>query len=418
MKKIIILILILILVVIGARFFFIFKKDPEVVQNIVNYIPFGLGGQTNNTPNTNNTNTSYPTDNIDVGYISTSTNTVPTVDENKPVPRFRKIAEAVAGYVVTNKQIRYAERATGHVYETTTDSLKTERLTNTTMPAIQEAFFTNNGNTVILRSLNDTDTIKTYVGDIVNSNSTSSGQVLGSLRGDYIDDNISFLAVSPNTQNIFVLKEGQNGATGFVADAKANNPKLVFSSKAKEWYPSWTNNDLILLTSRASGGISGMSISLNTKTGAQETVLSGYLGLTAKMNPANTKVLFSTSGKSGVQKTFIADKINTSSSTAITRVTLPEKCTWPNKAGQNIVCLMSDSTQSGQFPDEWYQGVKGFIDNIFYVNTNTGILTLVYQPIASQMAVDGIRPTLSSDDTYLFFMDKISGDLWSYRLVE
>ncbi len=425
-KKIFILIFLLIIIALGALLYFLLKSDAPVAQTLRDFVPFGIN--TTNIDNQPSVTTTEPQELFPENNTPTS---IPT-EQVSEIPRFRKIADGpVAGFTIINTPItetvegkkvtknrtaiRYAERATGHVFQTFTDSLSTNRLTNTTLVRIQEALFTNNGNTVILRSLDETDRIKTYLGDIVANTSTSTDTAIGSLRGDYIDDNISFISVSPDTQSIFVLRKNTSGATGFTADAKAGKSKLIFSSKISEWVPQWTNKDNILLTTSASGGVPGLSITLNSTTGAQNRIMSGVNGLTSLLNYSGTRLLYSSSNTTGGISLF-AYNTKTGTSTTMTRGTLPEKCVWSRKQESTAYCFISQGIQSGLYPDEWYQGAKGFIDTIWQINTETNTPVILFQPTSAQIAVDAIHPALNTNEDHIFFIDKISGSLWSYRL--
>jgi len=80
--------------------------------------------------------------------------------------------EPVAGAAATSSLqrevvVRYIERTTGNVYEIGIINSNQKRLSNTTIPAVREAFFDGGGLFVNLRYLNENDVIKTFAARIL-----------------------------------------------------------------------------------------------------------------------------------------------------------------------------------------------------------------------------------------------------------
>ncbi len=101
------------------------------------------------------------------GNPSVDTNTnIPNNSALGNVPRLRKISTTpVAGAEVFSRRngsstesiIRFVDRATGNIYETSTSSLAVIRVTNTTIPKINEAYFNSDGNSVLLQFANESE---------------------------------------------------------------------------------------------------------------------------------------------------------------------------------------------------------------------------------------------------------------------
>src|SRR3989338_4086116 len=110
------------------------------------------------------------------------------------IPSVRQVsAVPVSGATVflrgAYQVIRYVERTTGNVFETMVDSLATTRISNMTVPRIQEAAFYANGNGIILRYL-DGETIKTFSARV----STRSEE--RRLQGGFLPDNITEIVLN------------------------------------------------------------------------------------------------------------------------------------------------------------------------------------------------------------------------------
>ena len=71
----------------------------------------------------------------------------------------------------------------------------------------------------------------------------------------------------------------------------------------------------------------------------------------------------------------------------------------------------------GNFPDDWYQGLFSFSDNLYKVNTSTGTTSLIADMNATySQNLDIVNPALSANEKYFIFKNKTDGTLWSIKL--
>ena len=80
--------------------------------------------------------------------------------------------------------LRYVDRATGNIYQTFADKIEEKKFSSTIIPMVYEAFFGNNGNSVIMRYLKqDAKTIITFVGalpkEFLGADTTSDTEIKG-----------------------------------------------------------------------------------------------------------------------------------------------------------------------------------------------------------------------------------------------
>jgi len=146
LKKILIISIIMVL----FAFIFWFFYSDEAGGNreevtIRDWFPFGRTSEITPPPGSNNP----PSGNPDL----------PGTETPKILPRLRRISESpIAGASVFNRGedlvIRFVDRATGHIFETTTESGTLQRISNTTLPKIREAVWTGQ-NSVVLRFLRE-----------------------------------------------------------------------------------------------------------------------------------------------------------------------------------------------------------------------------------------------------------------------
>ena len=173
--------------------------------------------------------------------------------------------------------------------------------------------------------------------------------------------------------------------------------------------PQWVNKTTIAMTTLASTAADGYMYFLDPTTGDFEKILGPIRGLTTLTDPTANTVLYSQSTDAG----FVTDtySISTGTTQGLHIATLPAKCTW--ESSTNLICGVPQSIPSGQYPDNWYQGSVSFGDDLWSVNAINGTANNLLSP---DQQFDIIDPGMSPDDQYFYFVNKIDGTLWSYRL--
>ena len=82
-----------------------------------------------------------------------------------------------------------------------------------------------------------------------------------------------------------------------------------------------------------------------------------------------------------------------------------------------MYCAVPQTLPQAEYPDQWYQGLFSFSDNIWKIDTKTGVVEKILTPSDLRASsLDMINLTLSSDDSYLLFMNKITGTPWVFRI--
>lgn len=322
-----------------------------------------------------------------------------------PVPTLRQISSApTAGGIVFSvdgkTMIRYVERATGHVFETATDSLEVRRVSNTTIPRIQEAVFSPDGESVILRYLDENENLKSFYGAVKKEN--------GSLDGWFLDNRILDIAIDEDGGMFYIQRVGNEGQ-GIVSDFDGTNGRAVFSSSIYDWSAEWAGGR-VTLTTKPANNILGFLYEL--ESGRLISILSGD-GLDTLPSKDGTLVLFSTSDANGTTL-FLHDR----GSGATTRVpfrTLAQKCAW---ATNTIFYCASpyDVEQNATYPDDWHKGVASFSDDIWSYDTRAESERLVYDAEADGKIFDATLLTVDEKGGVLLFMNKKDLTPWMLLL--
>lgn len=238
-------------------------------------------------------------------------------------------------------------------------------------------------------------------------NATLSGTQ--KLTGDFIENGILRGDVSPDGTKIFFLKPTRTGVVGIITDALGKNPRQVFESSLSEWRPQWINATTIAMTTLASSEADGYLYFLNPVTGDFQKKIGPVRGLTTLVNPSGTSVLLSQSANKRLV-TSVYD-LGTGDIRRLDLTTLPEKCTWQNDA--IVYCAVPATIQTGQYPDDWYQGNTTFSDAFWSIDLLSRATDLIVSPSKS---FDAYQLRLNPNGTYLYFINRLDSSLWSYRI--
>lgn len=310
--------------------------------------------------------------------------------------------------------VRYMERATGHIYDVDPETLKRTRITNTTIPRIHEALFSEDGSFVVARYLDEDDeTIETFVGKVPAKRPGEEGKLVG----EFLPRNIQDISVSQTKDDVFYLLRDDTGALGFTAPlADPAKRSQIFAFPFSEWLSQWVGGAKIALATKPSSGVSGYVYTVST-TGAtnQEPVkvFGGAGGLSMLANKDASYYLYSDGGPI----LWIYDPVKKKSVATIFK-TISDKCVWANN-NIKFYCAVTNFTPRGQYPDNWYLGATPLLGGILEMNAQTGI-TFPVSSLASVPLPEGFDATklfLDSNEKYLFFTNKKDVTLWALDLV-
>ncbi len=431
-KYVIIGIVVIVFILLLAVFFFLYSKNNlgtyraqgDIANSVRNFLPFG--------------NIPSPDTKITVPIVeNTGGITTPSINENKPeekIPKLRHIyTDPVSGLTIFNRErevirdrikrtvqdqyIRFVDRATGHILETRKDNLVTSKVSNTTIPRIYEAKWSSNPNILITRLLDDDeDTIITYKLEIGNTSTTTPGDenIYKKVTSKYLETDLNEVSVAPKSLKMISVNKDLNGDGQVVSSTLDGGSKtILFSSPISGWLIDWSNDKSATLTSKPSGIANGIVFLIDVITGKLTKIASGN-GITALTSPDLLRTIVAEGGDSiSTRIVSNTDRIETNLSLR----TLPEKCVWAKTENAIIFCAVPRVISPNTYPDAWYQGLITFTDIIWKINTRTGFTEIVGDLENSyNQKIDAINLTISSDDSYLAFINKKDLSLWGLRL--
>lgn len=316
--------------------------------------------------------------------------------------------------VVLKDTIRYIEKTTGNIFDYDPETGVTERVTNTTIPRIQEAYFTDNGSKVIIRYLKeDNQTIETFLGKVPERR-LGGDTTEGSLNGTFLQKNILNLSVSPDTKKIFYQVRSNTNALGTILAVDTDIRSGIFNSSFSEWLPQWSNENTIAMTTQASGFVQGFMYILNPKNSEFTNVFGNIFGLTTNLSPDGKKVLFSKSTDTGI--VFGLHDLSSKKNYDLGITTLPEKCVW-NKQNTYIYCGVPSFLPSGVYPDEWYQGIISTNDSIVAIDP-TGLMESEELLSLDQdgISFEVVSIQISDNEQNLSFINRKDNILWLTKI--
>ncbi|HEX9608953.1 MAG TPA: hypothetical protein VGA06_01940 [Candidatus Paceibacterota bacterium] len=386
-------------IVLGTYFFFLQGNNGGTSTSIRDVLPFGLGGSDRETSSRTPLNAN-----------ETSTGSAST--DSTPILELRQLHEKPVAGAITFEEagtstVRFVERESGHVFEITEEERTPRRITNTTLPRIQEALWATK-EMVLLRYLSDTGDVQTFVAKVTLA---SAGDGVGELQGTFLPPDIISLAVRPGAAFYTVLGEER----GYVENLTSGVARSILPIPFTEWLPSWISPNRLALTSKPSASAAGVLYTLNTETGSLSRVLGGRFGLVTLVSPDGNQVLFSERSSSGFSLHVFA--IDSGSATALPQRTIPEKCAWSSLLPKTAYCGVPDQVPGGEYPDVWYQGKISFTDAVWALNTADGSAELLKRPLdVSGAMLDITNPLLTEDESHFVFTNKKDGTLWSLVL--
>jgi hypothetical protein len=425
--KIVIIVLVLIALIIGGIYLFSGQKTKtEISTSFKSFLPFGTVNNTPVTPTIDQTKPeekpvtigeqkitktnkltqvskftiagSFPTQEIKKETILQNDEKDPTRQKNVDINK-----------TITN--IRYVQKLTGNIFQTNLDSLEERLISDTTIPKIYESIFAKNGQSVILRYLNENNKIQTFYGDISGVSETA----VGGIRGDFLPEDISDLSVSPDGNKIFYLIKLTDKTIGVIYSLKDSKKTQIFSSPFSEWISGWATAKTIILTTKASAFSQGYSYSLNTETKSFNKIIGNIPGLTTLMSPDGKFLLYSKIADK-IPKLFLYSLIK-KTSFDLGLNTLTEKCIWKNDSS-SLFCGIPKSIDQMFYPDDWYQGSVSFSDELWKVDTKTDMPASILIDKLNGYNIDVTKLSISVNENYLFFINKKDSFLWSYKLGE
>ncbi len=300
-------------------------------------------------------------------------------------------------------EVRFIERQSGNIYAFRVHDRLLTRISNRTVPGIQDAAWSGDGSRAFARYLtrgaDGVERIDTYA-------LPSDGG-----EGYFLESGVDSVSTQ-GSSTVFSLLPNSSGSVGVLSNMDGSNVRTLFTSALSRLTAAFSGAN-ILATTKASSGLDGYSFLVSRADGSFTRVLGPLRGLAALPNAEGTAVLYSYVDRNRAYLQVL--DLATRTSTTLPLVTLAEKCAWA-PGGRAVYCGVPTAL-AGNMPDDWYQGAQTFSDRIWRIDLSTRLATLVVDPgQVAEVAIDAVSLTLDSATDTLVFTNKKDGSLWVYDL--
>ncbi|MDB5264975.1 MAG: hypothetical protein JWN64_546 [Parcubacteria group bacterium] len=405
MKRILIIvasIIVLIGIGVGIWFFFFANGAATLEPSIAN--PFGTSGDATVTTPDSGTAINGAGEVVAPHLIKITDKPVAEGSVAIYIPEV--VGSTTASSTVPSKpadvEVRYIDRASGNIYAYRAHERVQTRLSNKTLPGIQEASWASDGSRVFARFLERT-TDGSERTDTYALQSNGEG-------GFFLEQNLAQASVR-GTSTVLTLLPSSAGSLASLSNLDGTNTRTLFSSALSALRLGFLGTSY-LATTKASSDMAGYSFSVDA-AGSFTRVLGPLNGLSTLPSPSGAYVLYSYTDR-GKLYTQVLDVLN-HTATPIPLSTLADKCVW-RRDSRAIYCGVPTAL-TGKLPDEWYQGARTFNDRIWSIDLDTRVATLIVDPSElAKESIDAVALTIDSQSDVLIFTNKADSSLWMYDL--
>lgn len=299
--------------------------------------------------------------------------------------------------------IHYITRKNGNVFGYNVNKSTLSRLSNKTIPGIEQATWLSNGSLAYVRySEPATRNVSTYA-------LPSNG-----IGGFFLPQNLTGVAVFGSSA-VVTLSSNENGSLVTHAQPDSSNTYTVFNTPLSSIVTSFAGRNNYLVYTKPSAAINGYAFLVSNKTGEWNRIAGPLHGLVAKASPDGSIVLVSYITAGGAMQLELVDAA-THIVTQLPVPTIADKCVW-GVDNKSIYCGIPTNPPRVSYPDDWYQGAVAFNDEIWKINVASRYAQLVLKLSKENVGIFDVE-TLAVDpkNTVLSFINKNDGSLWVYRL--
>lgn len=401
MKKIFIISIIFLLLttlIFGGFFFFQNRNKSTPEQQNDNFFPLGnimefFGG----------TSTNVDIQTNDINNFSQNTYITPTQTKisDDPIGGFDLIS--------TNDQdfIFYTDKTSGHIYYKSNLSDSPRRISNTTIPEINDLKVgINSGQLNIIISTAN----KSFYSNIQISNLIASSTE--ELNIPLTESRHLEISLNPDKNRGFMLEKLNDGSLGMIKNINLTGGQQIFNSPIANWVAQWASRNIIALVQKPSGKLSSNLYFLNTESGNLEKIIESKKGLQILVSPDSNFIIYS-QVEGDAFSTYLLNR-ESRQVTHLKIKALPEKCVWATDSTV-VYCAVSEEFLTGLYPDDWYKGLVSFSDDIWFIDTVDGKEYKVYD--TGNLSPDITKLQLLDHNT-LVFMNKLDDTLWRIDLID
>jgi len=201
-----------------------------------------------------------------------------------------------------------------------------------------------------------------------------------------------------------------------IANPDGSNYSIILKTRMKDLIVEWPKGEEIFLREKPSGLVQSSLYSLSPLTKAFTKNISDIYGFSVKWSPDGSKILYSKTNSNGKNiVVFTADRTGSNQKTANVS-TLAEKCVWSQDPRIIYCAVPKNINDANILPDDFYKGIFLANDEFWKINVINGDKTKLLDDSQLIEIYDATDLFLSSQESYLFFVNKINGLLYVIEL--
>jgi hypothetical protein len=299
-------------------------------------------------------------------------------------------------------RVQYVERESGNIYAYQAHGRALTRLSNKTLPGVQEAMWLTDGSLAYVRFLEkvgDSERVNTYA-------------LAATTTGGYFLEPDLAQVLTKGTSTLVTLLSTADGSSATVSTPSGTNVRTLFATVLSSIRLAFLGTNY-LVTTKGSAKADGYAFTVDSGSGTLTRALGPLQGLSTLPSPSGQYVLYSylDRGKLGLAVLNITTHV----ATRLPLVTLPEKCVWTGDS-VSLYCGVP-TTLTGTLPDDWYQGAVSFSDRLWKIDISGRVASLIIDPkAAGKVDIDMVGLALDRTNDVLVFTNKQDETLYAYDL--
>jgi hypothetical protein len=294
-------------------------------------------------------------------------------------------------------KILFYKKDGGGLYQTAFSGENQEKISNLTIVGLTEALWNQGGERAAVFYL-DGETKKSFLH-------------IGTTTTAALPQDLTGFSWSPDGRSLAYLQKNADRLNLVTADSSGRGAKTIYTTPIMDSQVSWVNFDKLAFETAPSGLAEGFIFTYSRSANSFVRLLGPFFGLTSLMSPDGSRVLVSTTDTAGRNLDLTVYNASGKAELVLTPPTLPEKCVW---LGSKIIyCAVSRSSLADSIlPDEYLRGELNTSDRIIRLDLENKKT----QEVFNQEDFDISNLIVTKDESYLFFINRKDGTLWSLKL--
>jgi len=296
----------------------------------------------------------------------------------------------------TRDKILYHKKDGGDLYSSDLNGQNQEKLSRITVVNMTEVIWSPARDRTAVFYL-DGETLKGFI-----QVGTSSVTVL--------PQNIKSFSWSPDGNSLAYLLQNENKLDLTIANSTGKNQRVVYSTPMLDVQITWSSVDKILLKTAPSGFSENYVFVYSINSQALTKLIGPYFGMMINTGFGAGDIIFSRTNANGAAPRIYLGNISSGFDFRVNRNTISAKCVWAS--ADKVYCATpSIYNPDVVWPDDYLMGIYNsgdFIESFDVKNNETSNILKGNFDVSNLIVMP--------DESYLFFINRIDGTLWSFKL--